>query len=63
MTNHYLNLVLWVGLAILLVSSELDEVLSLADRVAVMYRGKIVAELEGAGIDRDKIGLLMAGAG
>ena len=51
------------GLAILLVSSELDEVLSLADRVAVMYRGKIVAELEGAGIDRDKIGLLMAGAG
>jgi len=28
-----------------------------------MYRGKIVAELEGAGIDRDKIGLLMAGAG
>ena len=51
------------GLAILLVSSELDEVLSLSDRVAVMYRGKIVAELEGAGIDRDKIGLLMAGAG
>lgn len=50
------------GLAVLLVSSELDEVLSLADRVAVMYRGKIVAELEGDAIDREKIGLLMAGA-
>jgi general nucleoside transport system ATP-binding protein len=50
------------GLAVLLVSSELDEVLSLADRVAVIYRGKIVAELEGDAIDRDKIGLLMAGA-
>ncbi|HEX6489416.1 MAG TPA: ABC transporter ATP-binding protein [Candidatus Dormibacteraeota bacterium] len=50
------------GLAVLLVSSELDEVLSLADRVLVMYRGKIVGELEGDGIDRDRIGLLMAGA-
>jgi len=50
------------GLAVLLVSSELDEVLSLADRVAVIYRGKIVAELEGEAIDRERIGLLMAGA-
>ena len=50
------------GLAVLLVSSELDEVLSLADRVAVIYRGKIVAELEGDAIDREKVGLLMAGA-
>ena len=50
------------GLAVLLVSSELDEVLSLADRVAVMYRGRIVAVLEGEKADRDRIGLLMAGA-
>ena len=50
------------GLAVLLVSSELDEVLSLADRVAVIYRGKIVAVLEGEEIERDRIGLLMAGA-
>ena len=50
------------GLAVLLVSSELDEVLSLSDRVAVMYRGKVVAELEGEAVDRDRIGLLMAGA-
>ncbi|HYS01387.1 MAG TPA: heme ABC transporter ATP-binding protein, partial [Candidatus Eisenbacteria bacterium] len=50
------------GLAVLLISSELDEILSLADRVAVMYRGRIVAILEGDAIDRDRIGLLMAGA-
>jgi simple sugar transport system ATP-binding protein len=50
------------GLAVLLVSSELDEVLSLADRVAVMYRGRIVAVLEGDQVDRERIGLLMAGA-
>jgi simple sugar transport system ATP-binding protein len=49
------------GLAVLLVSSELDEVLSLSDRVAVIYRGRIVAVLEGDEIDRDRIGLLMAG--
>ena len=50
------------GLGVLLVSSELDEVLALADRVAVMYRGRIVAVLDGEGVDRDRIGLLMAGA-
>ena len=50
------------GLAVLLVSSELDEVLSLADRVAVMYRGKIVAVLASADADRERVGLLMAGA-
>jgi len=50
------------GLAVLLVSSELDEVLSLADRVAVMYRGRIVAVLSSAEADRDRVGLLMAGA-
>jgi len=50
------------GLAVLLVSSELDEVLSLSDRVAVIYRGQIAAVLEGEAIDRERIGLLMAGA-
>jgi general nucleoside transport system ATP-binding protein len=51
-----------MGLAVLLVSSELDEILSLADRVAVMYRGRVVAVLEGQAIESDHIGLLMAGA-
>jgi general nucleoside transport system ATP-binding protein len=50
------------GLAVLLVSSELDEVLSLSDRVAVMYRGKIVGVLEGQAAERERIGLMMAGA-
>ena len=50
------------GLGVLLVSSELDEVLSLSDRVAVMYRGQIVGVLEGKAAEREKIGLMMAGA-
>ena len=50
------------GLAVLLVSSELDEILSLADRVAVLYRGRIVAVLDAAEAEREHIGLLMAGA-
>ena len=50
------------GLAVLLVSSELDEVLSLSDRVAVIYRGKLVAVLDAKDADRDRVGLLMAGA-
>jgi general nucleoside transport system ATP-binding protein len=49
------------GLAVLLVSSELDEVLSLSDRIAVIYRGRIVAVVDAEGADRDRIGLLMAG--
>lgn len=49
------------GVAVLLVSAELDEVLSLADRVAVMYHGKIVATLPAAEATRERVGLLMAG--
>jgi simple sugar transport system ATP-binding protein len=50
------------GAAVLLVSSELDEVMALADRVAVMYRGRIIGVLEGEALTRDNVGLLMAGA-
>ncbi|MHB8618691.1 MAG: ABC transporter ATP-binding protein, partial [Chloroflexota bacterium] len=50
------------GLAVLLVSSELDEVLSLADRVAVMFRGRLVAVMESSQVERERVGLLMAGA-
>src|SRR4051795_2437836 len=49
------------GAAVILVSSELDEVLGLADRIAVMYRGKILEELP-AGASAEEIGLLMAGS-
>ena len=48
------------GRAILLVSLELDEVLSLSDRVLVMYEGRIVAEY-GAGPDESAVGLAMLG--
>jgi ABC-type uncharacterized transport system ATPase subunit len=50
------------GVAVLIVSSELDEVLSLADKIAVMYRGRITG-MVGPDTPREEIGLLMAGAG
>jgi simple sugar transport system ATP-binding protein len=48
------------GTAVVIVSTELDEVLGLADRILVMYRGKIIGELAG-GASRDEVGLMMAG--
>ena len=48
------------GRAILLVSLELDEVLSLADRILVIFEGRIAAEF-GAGADRDALGAAMLG--
>jgi len=49
------------GAAVLLVSAELDEILALADRIAVMYKGKILATLPQAEATRERLGLLMAG--
>lgn len=49
------------GCAVLVVSTELDEVLALADRIAVMYRGRMVAVVEAAGVTKEYLGLLMAG--
>ncbi len=50
------------GVAVLLVSAELDEILSLSDRVAVMFDGRIVKTLPIEEATREKIGLLMAGS-
>jgi simple sugar transport system ATP-binding protein len=50
------------GAAILLVSAELEEVLSLADRVLVMYQGRIVGEVDPASVDQEEIGLMMTGS-
>jgi simple sugar transport system ATP-binding protein len=47
------------GAAVLLVSAELEEVLSLADRAMVMYRGKIVGEIDPQRADQEEIGLMM----
>src|SRR6266511_2045689 len=50
------------GIAVLIVSSELDEVLALGDRIAVMYRGRIVDILPAQDATREELGLMMAGA-
>ncbi len=49
------------GCAVFLVSAELDEILSLADRIAVMYRGRFMAVLPREEADKERLGLLMAG--
>ena len=48
------------GTAVLLVSAELDEIMELSDRIGVMYRGRLVAILDGADAEKDRVGLIMA---
>ena len=50
------------GSAVLLVSAELDEILSLSDEVAVLYEGRIVSVQPRAEVDELELGLRMAGA-
>jgi simple sugar transport system ATP-binding protein len=47
--------------AVLLVSAELDEIMSLSDRIAVMYKGRILDTLDAQDATREQLGLLMAG--
>ena len=54
------------GTPVIIVSTELDEVLGLADRIAVMYRGRIIGVVDAVGedgtpVNRDVLGLMMAG--
>jgi simple sugar transport system ATP-binding protein len=49
------------GVGVLIVSTELDEIMALSDRILVMYRGRIVAEFEGGKAGIKEIGLAMAG--
>ena len=49
------------GVAVLLVSAELDEIRLLADRIAVMYKGRILATVSAQAATREQLGLLMAG--
>ena len=51
------------GTAVLLISAELDEVLELSDRIGVMYRGRLVAVMDGRTATREEVGLLMATGG
>ena len=50
------------GVAVLLISTELDEILTLSDRIAVMYEGQIVDVMDAKDVDVNKIGLVMAGS-
>jgi simple sugar transport system ATP-binding protein len=50
------------GAAILIVSTELDEVLAVADRIAVMFEGRVVGVVSGADATYENLGLLMGGA-
>jgi ABC-type uncharacterized transport system ATPase subunit len=50
------------GVAVLLVSVELDEIMALSDRIAVMYEGQIVGTVDAEAVSREELGLLMAGA-
>ena len=50
------------GVGILLISTELDEILALSDRIAVMYEGEIVGIVDAQGADVNEIGLMMAGS-
>ena len=49
------------GVGVLLISEDLDEILALADRVAVMYEGRVVGEVDAGTATVEEIGLLMAG--
>jgi simple sugar transport system ATP-binding protein len=49
------------GCAVFLVSPELDEIMQLSDRIAVMYRGKIIAIVASGEVTKEEVGLLMAG--
>ena len=50
------------GLAVLLVSADLNEILSLSDRIAVMFEGRIMGSLDQSEADAERLGLMMAGS-
>ncbi len=50
------------GIGVVLISAELDEIMALSDRIAVMYHGQIVAILPIDQVTRDELGLMMAGS-
>jgi simple sugar transport system ATP-binding protein len=49
------------GIAVLLVSSELDEILDLSDRIIVMSRGRIIGQLDRETATSERLGLLLGG--
>ena len=61
--HSYLRRAASTGVGVLLISEDLDEILALADRVAVMYEGSVVGERDVGTATVEELGLLMAGAG
>jgi general nucleoside transport system ATP-binding protein len=61
--HRQLLAVRWAGGSVLLISEDLDELLSLADRIAVMYRGHLSKPLRRAAVTIEQLGLMMAGQG
>jgi ABC-type uncharacterized transport system ATPase subunit len=61
--HSYLRDAASTGVGVLLISEDLDEILALADRVAVVYEGSIVGERDVETATVEELGLLMAGAG
>ena len=59
--HSYLHEAAANGVGVLLLSEDLDEILTLADRIAVVYEGRIAGETPRAGANVEEIGLLMAG--
>jgi simple sugar transport system ATP-binding protein len=59
--HRYLREAAAGGVGILLISEDLDEIMALADRIAVMYEGALVGELDAAEATVEELGLLMAG--
>jgi ABC-type uncharacterized transport system ATPase subunit len=57
----YLREAAGLGVAVILISEDLDEILALSDRIAVMYEGAILGEFDTSEADVEEIGLLMAG--
>ena len=51
------------GIGILLISEELDEIMNLSDRIAVIYKGSIQKVLKHGEANRKNLGILMAGVG
>ncbi|MCD6286883.1 MAG: ABC transporter ATP-binding protein [Anaerolineae bacterium] len=49
------------GVAVFVISAELDEVMSLSDRIMVMFEGKIMGTVSAVGATKEELGLLMAG--
>jgi ABC-type uncharacterized transport system ATPase subunit len=60
--GHRLRAAAASGVGVLLISSELDEILHLADRIVVLHAGRIVGEMQRTDADLERLGMLMGGS-